>query len=166
MTWLTTIVRHRAIDQLRRSGSRAENRSISDEALLGLTAGEAYSADRGAELGALQRCLGELEPEPRRAVLLTYIYGLTHEELAARAEGYGEKWGPARRRTPGAVSRRIRYDEPKLREMLAAEYVLGALPRLRRSEWRTGLDYDSRAGSRRNRGCRIAPAAKRRRSFP
>jgi hypothetical protein len=60
MTWLTTIVRHRAIDQLRRSGSRAENRSISDEALLGLAAGEAYSADRGAELGALQRCLGEL----------------------------------------------------------------------------------------------------------
>jgi RNA polymerase sigma-70 factor (ECF subfamily) len=84
MTWLTTIVRHRAIDQLRRGGSRAENRSISDEALLGLAAGEAYSADRGAELGALQRCLGELEPQPRRAVLLAYIYGLTHEELAAR----------------------------------------------------------------------------------
>jgi len=40
-------------------------------------------ADRGAELGALQRCLDELEVEPRRAVLLAYAYGLTHEELAA-----------------------------------------------------------------------------------
>ena len=84
LTWLITIVRHRAIDQLRRSGSRAENRSASDEALLSLVAGEAFSADRGAQLGALQRCLDELEAQPRRAVLLAYAYGLTHEELAAR----------------------------------------------------------------------------------
>ncbi len=84
MTWLITIVRNRAIDQLRRRGSRAEDRSVPEEALLGLAAGEAYSADRGAELGALQRCLEELEVQPRRAVLLAYVYGLTHEELAAR----------------------------------------------------------------------------------
>jgi RNA polymerase sigma-70 factor, ECF subfamily len=84
LTWLTSIVRNRAIDQLRRNGSRGEDRSASEETLLGLAAGDAYRADRGAELGALQRCLGELESQPRRAVLLAYLYGLTHEELAAR----------------------------------------------------------------------------------
>jgi RNA polymerase sigma-70 factor (ECF subfamily) len=84
LTWLTTIVRHRAIDQLRRSASRAEDRTASEEVLHALVAGEAYSTDRGAQLGALQRCLDELDVEPRRAVLLAYVYGLTHEELAGR----------------------------------------------------------------------------------
>jgi RNA polymerase sigma-70 factor (ECF subfamily) len=84
MSWLATIVRHRAIDQLRRRAHRAEDRSEGEEALLGLVAGAADSADRGAELGALRRCLGELEAEPRRAVLLAYAYGFTHEELAAK----------------------------------------------------------------------------------
>jgi RNA polymerase sigma-70 factor (ECF subfamily) len=84
MTWLVTIVRHHAIDQLRRRGSRAEDRSVSEEALLTVAAGEGDSADRGAEIGALQRCLDTIEAQPRRAVLLAYVYGLTHEELAAR----------------------------------------------------------------------------------
>jgi RNA polymerase sigma-70 factor (ECF subfamily) len=84
MAWLVTIVRHRAIDQLRRSGSRAEDHSVSEEALLGIAAGAGSSADRGAELGALQRCLDEIEAQPRRAVLLAYAYGLTYQEIAAR----------------------------------------------------------------------------------
>lgn len=83
LAWLVTIVRHRAIDQLRRGGARAENRSQPEDALLGLSAGAAFAADRGAQLGALRRCLGELEAAPRRAVLLAYVYGLTHSELAA-----------------------------------------------------------------------------------
>jgi RNA polymerase sigma-70 factor, ECF subfamily len=41
-------------------------------------------ADSRAELRALQRCLDELDSEPRRAVLLAYCYGFTREELAAR----------------------------------------------------------------------------------
>ena len=41
------------------------------------------STDQGAELGALQRCLGELDEQPRRAVLLAYLYGFTREEIAA-----------------------------------------------------------------------------------
>jgi RNA polymerase sigma-70 factor (ECF subfamily) len=84
MSWLVTIVRHRAIDQLRRRAHRAEDRSEGEEALLGLVAGAVDSADRGAELHALQRCLGELDAEPRRCVLLAYAYGLTHDELATK----------------------------------------------------------------------------------
>ena len=84
MSWLITIARHRAIDLLRRRARRGEGRGADEEALLALTAGAIDRADRGAELAALWRCLKEIEAEPRRAVLLAYAYGLTHEELARR----------------------------------------------------------------------------------
>ena len=82
--WLTTIVRHCAIDQLRRSSARPESRPAPEDALAAMTASGA--ADIGAELRALQRCLDELDEAPRRAVLLAYCHGLTREELAARLE--------------------------------------------------------------------------------
>jgi len=81
MGWLVMIVRHCAIDQLRRNSARPESRSAPEEALLTLVSPD--NADSRAELGALQRCLDELDPQPRRAVLLAYCYGLTREELAA-----------------------------------------------------------------------------------
>jgi RNA polymerase sigma-70 factor, ECF subfamily len=82
MGWLVTIVRHSAIDQLRRSSARPESHSAPEEALLALVSPD--SADSRVELGALQRCLDELEFEPRRAVLLAYCYGLSRDELAIR----------------------------------------------------------------------------------
>jgi RNA polymerase sigma-70 factor (ECF subfamily) len=84
MIWMTTIVRHRAIDQRRRRGNLADATAGSGDALLTLVAGEADRADRGAELAALQRCLDELEAAPRQAVLLAYVHGYTHDELARR----------------------------------------------------------------------------------
>lgn len=80
--WLATIVRHCAIDQRRRRGARPESRAAPEEALATLAAPDA--ADSRAQLGALQRCLDELDEQPRRAVLLAYCYGLTREELAVR----------------------------------------------------------------------------------
>jgi len=81
MTWLVTVLRHRAIDRRRRR-AHLEDRLGSEEDLLALTAAATDEADRGAGLAALQKCLGELEEHPRRAVLLAYAYGYTHEELA------------------------------------------------------------------------------------
>jgi RNA polymerase sigma-70 factor, ECF subfamily len=78
--WLITIVRHCAIDQQRRRAARPEGRSAREEALLALASPD--RADSGAELRVLQRCLDELDPAPRRAVLLAYCYGLTRDELA------------------------------------------------------------------------------------
>jgi RNA polymerase sigma-70 factor, ECF subfamily len=83
MTWLVTILRHRAIDRRRRR-AHLEDRAGSEEDLLALTAAAGDDADRGASLAALQKCLGELEAQPRRTVLLAYAYGYTHEELAER----------------------------------------------------------------------------------
>ncbi|MGH6979728.1 MAG: sigma-70 family RNA polymerase sigma factor [Stellaceae bacterium] len=84
LIWMTTIVRHRAIDQRRRRANLADATAGSDDALLTLVAGENDRADRGAELAALSRCLGELDAQPRQAVLLAYVHGYTHEELAWR----------------------------------------------------------------------------------
>ena len=84
MSWLATIVRHRAIDTLRRLGARPEGSADGDEALAFLVAGASTSADRGVMLGALNRCLEQLEPQPRNAVIFAYAHGYTHEELAAR----------------------------------------------------------------------------------
>ena len=81
MGWLTTIVRHCAIDHVRRRAARPESRGASEELLRSFAAGE--STDRGAVLGTLQRCLAELEEKPRRAVLLAYLYGYSREEIAA-----------------------------------------------------------------------------------
>jgi RNA polymerase sigma-70 factor, ECF subfamily len=81
MAWLTTIVRHCAIDHRRRRAARPDTRSAPEEALLSFA--DPARTERGAELGALRRCLGELDEQPRRAVLLAYIYGLTREEIAA-----------------------------------------------------------------------------------
>jgi RNA polymerase sigma-70 factor, ECF subfamily len=82
MGWLVTILRHCAIDRLRRGAAQPESRSAPEDALATLIAPE--RADSRAELRALQRCLDELDEQPRRAVLLAYCYGLTREELARR----------------------------------------------------------------------------------
>jgi RNA polymerase sigma-70 factor (ECF subfamily) len=83
MSWLATIVRHRAIDAIRRQGARAEGMNAGDEALAFLAAGSDTAADRGAFRRALEHCLAELEARPRTAVIYAYAYGFTQEELAA-----------------------------------------------------------------------------------
>jgi RNA polymerase sigma-70 factor (ECF subfamily) len=77
--WLAAIVRHGAIDRLRREAARPAGVSIPEDAFAGLIAPD--SADSRAKLRALQRCLDELDLQPRRAVLLAYCFGLTREEL-------------------------------------------------------------------------------------
>ncbi len=82
MSWLVTIVRHRAIDTLRRLSVRPEGASAGDEALATMMSGADTAA--GAERRALDRCLGELDQKPREAIVYAYAFGYTHEELAAK----------------------------------------------------------------------------------
>jgi RNA polymerase sigma-70 factor (ECF subfamily) len=82
MSWLVSIVRHGAIDQLRRQAARPGGLSVADpDELLARIAGPDRT-DSSAEMADLQRCLDELDDLPRRAVLLAYTYGLTRDELA------------------------------------------------------------------------------------
>ncbi len=80
--WLASLLRYRAIDILRsRSRERygVERREEADDApdALERLAGQADSE-------ALRRCLEELEEAQRRAVVLAFLDGLSHVELASR----------------------------------------------------------------------------------
>jgi len=80
--WLIGIVRYRALDIIRRRsrevpGYVAEERE--DDAPNALA--RLLSTAEGA---ALHRCLGELEEDRRRLVVLAFVDGLSHSELAER----------------------------------------------------------------------------------
>ncbi|HVS27646.1 MAG TPA: sigma-70 family RNA polymerase sigma factor [Burkholderiales bacterium] len=83
MTWMTSVVRNRALDLLRRPGleiAQADNSLIEDfedgargpvELLL-----QSNAAD------ALARCMQQLEARQRQSIMLAFYHGLTHAELA------------------------------------------------------------------------------------
>jgi RNA polymerase sigma-70 factor, ECF subfamily len=81
--WLTGIVRFRALDAVRKLGREV----LSDDPALG---DRTETPDLEAEIdlrvaqGALRRCLGELEDKQRRCVVLAFVEGLTHGEIAKR----------------------------------------------------------------------------------
>jgi RNA polymerase sigma-70 factor (ECF subfamily) len=81
-TWLISMVRYRALDIMRRQAREVpgyepeEREDETPDALARLVS--------TAEGAALQRCLHELEEERRRLVVLAFVDGLSHSELAAR----------------------------------------------------------------------------------
>jgi len=104
--FLVSLVRYRALDLVRRQsrevpGYEAEEREDdSPDALSRLVS--------TAEGAALHRCLGTLEAERRRLVVLAFVEGLSHSELAERL------------RVPlGTVKSWIRRSLLSLRECLA-----------------------------------------------
>jgi RNA polymerase sigma-70 factor (ECF subfamily) len=108
LAWLTTIVRNRALNLLRDS---ARVQPTEDGALAALAERQtdAFEAfDRLPEADALRHCLDKLEPDRREAILLCYVVGYTHEEVAARTS------------TPlGTVKAWIRRGMAALQECLA-----------------------------------------------
>lgn len=108
--WLLAAVRYRALDLARSETRRAG----------GGGAGSAEAADSEAtaslaRLGgtregeALRRGLGGVSPERRRLVLLAFVEGLTHPELAARTD-----------QPPGAARTALRRALAALRDRLDA----------------------------------------------
>jgi RNA polymerase sigma-70 factor (ECF subfamily) len=82
--WMFAIVRNRAISALR---STSRELPTADEELTAAVDRGAESEnafDRLAEGSALRRCLEHLEPRRRLGVLLAYVEGLSHGEIAAR----------------------------------------------------------------------------------
>jgi RNA polymerase sigma-70 factor (ECF subfamily) len=114
--WLYTIVRHRAIDLLRRTKSQCT--AIDDLAAENIVdtrhdveAEVTLNAQRATVRGAILR----LPPAQRRAIELAYFQGLTHHEIAARL------CLPL-----GTVKGRLRIALQKLRVVLAAEHASAA----------------------------------------
>lgn len=84
MTWMGAIVRNQAIDMIRRNAHRPTATESIDE--LHWLADDAPNpqevVDQAHQGQALHECLDELEEKQRKALLLAYFKGLTHEELA------------------------------------------------------------------------------------
>ena len=88
--WLTSIMRHRAFDQLRRAQRRHTSQEVSWEA------GEQDAVTGSPDLwdeawrsmqGALvKECLLRLQPEQRAVIELAYFEGLTQREIAAACQ--------------------------------------------------------------------------------
>jgi RNA polymerase sigma-70 factor, ECF subfamily len=81
MTWLTSIVRNRCLDWLRRPNPQP----IDEELLEGLESespGPLAELERGRDSAALARCLRGLEAKQRQATALAFFDGLSHAELA------------------------------------------------------------------------------------
>jgi RNA polymerase sigma-70 factor (ECF subfamily) len=82
-TWLTSIVRYRALDYLRRlkpteSLDETHGDVASDQA------GPLDWAVTGAEMNALQLCLNELNDEQKQVIVMSFLEGLSHSELVQR----------------------------------------------------------------------------------
>jgi RNA polymerase sigma-70 factor (ECF subfamily) len=83
-TWLYAVVRHRALNILR---GEVRTDLVDDFEPMNLTSEEEDPEQvmlRLSDASALRRCLAHLEPVRRRAVVLAYMHGLSHGELAAR----------------------------------------------------------------------------------
>jgi RNA polymerase sigma-70 factor (ECF subfamily) len=83
-TWLYAVLRHRALNILR---SETRTDLVEDFEPMGVASEEESPEGvitRLSEAGALRRCLERLEPPRRNAVMLAYMHGLSHGELAAR----------------------------------------------------------------------------------
>ena len=90
-SWLATIARNRAIDQVRRrgrgptfgSGSGAGG-GADEEDILASIPDPAQAGDGGTEALALGQCLDRLDPRDKEMVLLAYYEGYSREDLSAR----------------------------------------------------------------------------------
>ncbi|MBR0646224.1 sigma-70 family RNA polymerase sigma factor [Plastoroseomonas hellenica] len=81
--WLGGIVRHAALDLARRRGREMP----SDDPTLGDAAVEPAmleTLDAEAQGRRLRACLETLEPRSREGILLAFVHGLSHAEVAAR----------------------------------------------------------------------------------
>ena len=82
--WIYAIVRHRALNILR-DGSRED--LVGDDELTARRDGRqtAHDAfDRLPRESRLRRCLETLEPEKRSTILMSYVVGYSHGEIAGR----------------------------------------------------------------------------------
>jgi len=117
-TWLTGITRHRAIDRLRRRGSRPEQHSV---AWADISPGAEPSVDGPErsvtltlERARVRSAMARLPEEQKQVLALAYFQGLTQSQMAQVLD------------LPlGTVKTRIRLGMQKLRELLPEETIAG-----------------------------------------
>ena len=87
MIWMTSVVRHRALDWLRRRRPETSLEEASErEAWVDPAPEPMEEVLQSSEAQALRNCLKKLEANARRAILLAYYEGHTHEALSRHLE--------------------------------------------------------------------------------
>ena len=87
MTWLTAIVRNRALDELRSARQNAD--SMDDQEGEGVAAiedtqpGPLSLLEQAADALAIRDCLDAIEGSQRQCLALVYYHGYSHSEVAA-----------------------------------------------------------------------------------
>ena len=107
--WVYTIVRHRALKEVRDPGRL---QLLDTEALQTLSdrrqAAEGDAAERGLDAESLERCLQRLQGPQRTCLMHAFVDGYTHEQIAERLQ------------TPlGTVKSWIRRSLASLKECMA-----------------------------------------------
>jgi RNA polymerase sigma-70 factor (ECF subfamily) len=120
LTWLISVTRNRAVDEVRSRGRRQRHETASpEEQEREFPAGDSIDPAANAQLAEQARliraALAELPPEQREIIELAYFGGLTQQEISERLD-----------QPLGTVKTRIRLGMQKLRAALAPEI---------RSEW-------------------------------
>jgi len=85
MTWMTTIVRNRAFDTLRRSRNDSDADAVDSQALESLADLAATPAERlqmSSEAQALADCMAALEEKHREVVGMAFFHDLSHSDVA------------------------------------------------------------------------------------
>lgn len=84
LTWMTAIVRNRALDWLRRPAVEQadEHYDVMVEALADPGHGPEASLGAARDARRLTQCLDSLNAAQRQAITLAYLHGLSHGELA------------------------------------------------------------------------------------
>ena len=89
MTWMSTIVRNRAVDKVRefRRNPLLQGKMLDDifeTPLMSEDLGPADLALMSQDLQSLWNCLGTLDREQKEVILLSYYHGYSHQELAEK----------------------------------------------------------------------------------
>ena len=82
--WVHTIVRNRALNILRGEARTDLTDQIESFDVASDEENPEQLTSRLSDAKALKHCLERLEPTPRHAVILAYVQGLTHGEIAER----------------------------------------------------------------------------------
>ena len=83
MTWMSSIVRNRCLDWLRRPSIEvADEEGAMADATASDNPGPLAQLERSGDAAAIARCLKGLDPKQRQAIALAFYDGLSHAELA------------------------------------------------------------------------------------
>ncbi len=115
LTWLISVTRNRAVDEIRSRGRRLRHETASpEEQEREIPAGEgndpALNAQLAEQARTVRAALALLPPEQRQVIELAYFGGLTQQEISDRLD-----------QPLGTVKTRIRLGMQKLRAALAPE---------------------------------------------